>query len=112
MAPVMAQSRKAVFIDRDGVLNDEVYYLSRPDDLRMIPGSAQAVKRLRAAGYKVIVISNQAGIARGYFTQADLDAITQRLMEELAEAGTRLDAVYYCPHHPDFGEKLACDCRK
>ena len=104
--------RRAVFVDRDGVLNEEVNYLGKAEDLRMIAGAAAAVKRLRGAGFKVIVISNQAGVARGFFTDSDLKAVTDRLNEELRAAGTRVDAIYYCTHHPDAGEKVRCECRK
>ncbi len=107
-APSEKPLRRAVFVDRDGVLNDEVDYLSKVEDLRMIPGAAAAVKRLREAGFKVIVISNQSGVARGYFTQDALREITDRLVVELENEGTKLDAIYYCCHGPDEG----CECRK
>lgn len=100
--------RRAVFLDRDGVLNEEVDYLGKAEDLSMIPGAAGAVKRLRAAGFKVIVVSNQSGVARGYFTQDDLRQVTDRLVVELENEGTKVDAVYYCCHGPD----AACACRK
>lgn len=98
-----AGKARAVFVDRDGVLNEEVDYLSRVEDLALIPGSAEAVRELRAAGFKVIVISNQSGVARGYFDQAALDKITAALEKEIA-----VDAIYYCVHLPD----ASCACRK
>lgn len=98
-----AEKARAVFVDRDGVLNVEVDYLSRVEDLELIPGSAEAVRDLRAAGLKVIVISNQSGVGRGYFDQAALDKITAAL-----EKTVTVDAIYYCVHLPD----AACSCRK
>lgn len=107
--------RKAVFVDRDGVLIDEVNYLSHPRQLRLLPGSAEAVKRLRAAGFKVVVVSNQSGVARGYFTLARLREIHAALRALLGRKGTRLDGLLFCPHHPDGSVKRfarACACRK
>lgn len=106
--PRPAQGRRAVFLDRDGVLIEDAHYLSDPARLRLIAGAAEAVRELRAAGFLVIVASNQSGVARGYFTKKDLAAVTARLRRELRAAKTRLDAVYYCCHGPDDG----CSCRK
>lgn len=97
-----------VFLDRDGTINEEKIYLSSPDDLRLIPGAAQAIKRLNQAGWAVVLITNQSGIGRGYFSLETLEAIHQRLEDELAEVGAHLDGVYVCPHCPDDG----CACRK
>jgi heptosyltransferase-2 len=97
-----------VFIDRDGTLNRDTGYVKTPDELDLLPGACKAVARLNRAGARVIVITNQSGVARGFFTLADLDAIHARLRAELAAAGASLDAIYYCPHHPDDG----CLCRK
>lgn len=107
--------RKAVFIDRDGVLIDEVNYLSHPRQLKLLRGSADAVRRLRAAGFKVVVVSNQSGVARGYFTLKRLREIHTALRAMLAKKGVRLDGLLFCPHHPDgtvarFAR--ACACRK
>ena len=98
----------AVFLDRDGTVNVEVNYLSSPDQLRLIPGAAEAIARLRAAGFAVIVVTNQSGIARRFFTLETLDAIHQKLHDELARCGASLDAIYACTHHPDEN----CACRK
>jgi histidinol-phosphate phosphatase family protein len=103
--------RPAVILDRDGVLNRRparAEYVTRPEDLEWLPGARDALRLLREAGYTVIVVSNQAGIARGAMTAADLEAIHERLHAEAAEAGGRVDRIYVCPHDWDEG----CDCRK
>jgi histidinol-phosphate phosphatase family protein len=99
---------RAVFLDRDGTVNEEVNYLSKPENFRLLPGAALAIRLLKAQGWRVIVISNQSGVARGYYTESDVAAIHERLRADLAQAGTGVDAIYYCPHHPDD----ACACRK
>jgi histidinol-phosphate phosphatase family protein len=100
--------RTAIFLDRDGTINEEVHYLNHPDQLRLICGAAEAIKLLRAAGFMIVVVTNQSGVARGYFTPATLDDIHRRLRVALAREGAWLDGIYVCPHHPDDG----CDCRK
>ena len=110
-----AGKNKAAFLDRDGTINVEVGYLSKPDDLELIPGAARAVARLNDAGYIVVVVTNQAGVARGYFTEEDVRLVNQRMIEVLGPWGARIDGIYYCPHHPDFGDETYrkdCDCRK
>lgn len=107
--------RPAVFLDRDGTINEEVDFLADPDALRLIPGSAEALARLSGAGFALIVITNQSGIARGLLDEAQLARIHARLEAELADRGVRLDRIAYCPHHPTEGEpplRRACDCRK
>jgi len=99
---------RAVFLDRDGTINEEVNYLRQPEDLRLLPGAALAIRRLKEQGWLVIVITNQSGVARGYYTEGDVAAIHARLQADLAQAGSGVDAIYYCPHHPD----AACACRK
>ncbi len=99
MTPKEAQRRPAVFLDRDGTLNEEVNYLHRPEDLAMIPGAAQAVARLNAAGIPVIVVTNQSGIGRGYYGWQDFAAVMSRMGTLLALENARLDAVYVSPHH-------------
>lgn len=101
-------SRRAVFLDRDGTINEEVGYLSTPEGFRLLPRAAEAIRLLRKHGWLVIVITNQSGVGRGYFTEADVAAIHRRMAHDLARARTKLDGVYSCPHHPDTG----CDCRK
>lgn len=101
-------SRRAVFLDRDGVVIKEVHYLSRPGQLRLIPGSARAIARLRRAGFKVVLITNQSGVARGYLTLKTLRAVHRLLLRKLKAQGAGLDALYFCPHLPARG----CACRK
>jgi len=108
---VIAPGRTAVFLDRDGVILDQVEYLNRPEDIRLLAGAAEAIARLNAAGIPVVVITNQAGIAKGYLTEEDLAAIHDQLRAELADDGARLDAIYYCPHHPAATVvAYRCDC--
>lgn len=106
---------KVVFLDRDGTINEEVHYLHRPEEMRILPGAAQAIRMLGQAGFKLIVVTNQAGVARGYYSCADVDALHRYLNEQLAMTGGHIDAFYYCPHHPDFGigkYRIVCHCRK
>lgn len=107
--------RRAVFLDRDGTLNEEVGYISDPAQFQLLDFAADAIRLLNEAGFLVIVITNQAGIARGLFTEEFLAGLHQRMTETLIQGGARVDAIYYCPHHPEFGEppyRQACDCRK
>lgn len=101
-------ANKAVFIDRDGTIARDVPYCSCPEDFELFPETAEGIKLLNENGFKVIVVTNQSGIARGYFTEETLGKIHEKMKGELARAGARVDAIYYCPHHPDDG----CDCRK
>jgi D-glycero-D-manno-heptose 1,7-bisphosphate phosphatase len=105
----------ALFLDRDGTLVEPRHYPSRPDQLQLYPGLGPHLARLRAHGFRLVVITNQAGLAHGYFTVADLERMHAHLAAKLAGLGVRLDAVYHCPHHPDGAiPALArrCDCRK
>ena len=102
----------AVFLDRDGTINEEVGYLSDPSQVNLIPGAADAIARLRAAGFKLVVVTNQSGIARGLFTVKELHHVNQALEKLLNENGAGIDAFYFCPHHPMHGEKVTCECRK
>lgn len=104
--------RPAVFLDRDGTLNVEKNYLYRIEDWEWIPGCVAAIADLNAAGVPVIVVTNQAGIARGLYTETDLFRLHEFVRAELHRAGARVDAFYHCPHHPDFGARVDCDCRK
>jgi D-glycero-D-manno-heptose 1,7-bisphosphate phosphatase len=108
-------SQSAIFIDRDGTINEDSGYISTPDDLIIYPFAAEAVRLINESNLKAIVITNQSGIARGIYTEADLDAIHNRMLEELARDGAHIDAIYYCPHHPRIGDdryRKMCDCRK
>jgi D-glycero-D-manno-heptose 1,7-bisphosphate phosphatase len=107
--------RQAVFLDRDGVINEEVNYLSEPDQLRLIPGAREAIARLNETGLPVIVITNQAGVARGYYPEAQIEVVHAALSHQLAQAGAHIDRYYYCPHHPTEGQppyRMECNCRK
>lgn len=107
--------RRAVFLDRDGTINADHGYVFRAEEFELIPGAIDAIRRLRAAGFLVIVVTNQAGIARGLYREADVQELHRHLDRELEQAGTALDAYYYCPHHPDHGSepyRRECDCRK
>lgn len=104
-----------VFLDRDGTLNVEVDYLRTPDDLHLISGAAQSVRRLNDAGVITCVISNQSGVARGFLTEEDLEPIHAKLRSELFLSGATIDRIYYCPHHPTEGlppYNVVCACRK
>ncbi len=112
-------SRPAVFLDRDGVLNREVDHLRRADDLDLLPGVAGAVKRLNQSDYLSVVVTNQPGLAKGFFTETDLEEIHRELETQLGAEHAYLDAIYHCPHHPEAGFagevpalKITCDCRK
>ena len=107
--------RRAVFIDRDGTLSDEVGYINHPSRFRLFPYAAAAIHHLNENGWLAIVTTNQAGVARGYFSEDMIAAVHERMTNELASGGGRLDAIYYCAHHPSVGEepyRLDCDCRK
>jgi D-glycero-D-manno-heptose 1,7-bisphosphate phosphatase len=102
-------------MDRDGTLTEEVGYVNHPSRLRLLPQSGAAVRRLNQAGIAVVVVTNQAGIARGYFSPEVLAAVNAALVSQLKDEGAHLDGVYVCPHHPTEGEapyRLVCDCRK
>ncbi len=107
--------RRAVFLDRDGTINIEKEYLHCPEDLEFIPGAPEAIARLNRAGFLVIVVTNQSGVARGYFSVDDVNRLHQVLQQQLADEGAHIDAFYLCPHHPDKGldsYRIDCDCRK
>ena len=99
---------KAVFLDRDNTIARDVPYCSRPEDFELLPTVPEAIKLLNGKGFKVIVITNQSGIARGYFTEETLSQIHRKMQDELLLHGASIDGIYYCPHHPDDG----CGCRK
>ena len=106
--PEPAAPRPAVFLDRDGTISEEVGYLNHVSRFRMFPFAAPAIRRLNEAGYPVVVVSNQSGVSRGYFPESFLQTITELMTAQLAAAGARVDAVYYCPHTAAEG----CECRK
>jgi len=99
---------RAVFIDRDGTIAQDVPYCSRVEDFEILPTVPQGIRLLNEQGFKVVVITNQSGIARGYFTEETLSLIHQKMKDELDKYGAWVDAIYVCPHHPDE----RCECRK
>lgn len=100
---------EAVYLDRDGVLNVELFdYVTRPEDLAIIAGAPEAVRRLNEAGLPVVVVTNQSGVGKGLYSAAALDAVMAKLVAEFALAGARFDALHHCPHRAEDG----CECRK
>lgn len=107
--------RKAAFLDRDGVINVDHGYVHRWEDFHFVPGAIEAMRRLRDAGYALVVVTNQAGVARGYYTEDDVLRLGERLRAHLSEQGIELDAIEYCPHLPEgpvAAYACVCDCRK
>jgi D-glycero-D-manno-heptose 1,7-bisphosphate phosphatase len=107
--------RRAVFLDRDGTINEERDYLWRVEDFVFIPGAPEAIRLLREAGFLVVVVTNQSGIGRGYYDEAALERLHAHMAAELAKAGAGVDAAYFCPHHPRHGQGeygRECACRK
>lgn len=106
---------RAVFIDRDGTISEEVGYVNDPSRFQLFAESAQALRLLHDKGWLTILITNQAGVARGYFAESMVLEVHERLRRELEKEGAALDGIYYCAHHPSIGEppyRLSCDCRK
>lgn len=101
---------KAAFFDRDGTINVDINYLYKIEDFRFIDGMPQFIKKFNDWNYKVIVVTNQAGIARGYYTEEDMHKLHRYINSELNKIGANIDAFYFCPHHPDITGK--CNCRK
>src|SRR4030067_1861559 len=93
----------AVFLDRDGTVTEEVGYLADLAKLRLIPGAESAIKKLNQAGFKVVLVTNQSGVARGYFPESLVHEAHDRLTGMLRQEGAALDGIYYCPHHPTAG---------
>ena len=98
--------RPAIFLDRDGVLNEDQGYVHRWENFRWIEGAREAVAAFNRAGWFVIVVTNQSGVGRGYYTEADMHALHARMAVELAEAGAKIDAFYFCPQHPDAADEI------
>jgi D-glycero-D-manno-heptose 1,7-bisphosphate phosphatase len=111
----MAGTNKAAFIDRDGVINEERGYVHRIEDFALLPRVPEALASLAASGFKLVVVTNQAGVARGYYDEAAVDRLHAHMRALLAESGVAIDAIYHCPHHPDAAVpayRTACACRK
>lgn len=107
---------RAVFLDRDGVITqDPPQYAHKLNQLRLIPKSAKAIRLLNENGYKVIVVSNQSGVARGYYKEKDIDIFNHAMEDKIKQEDAYIDAIYYCPHHPEskiMEYRIDCDCRK
>lgn len=113
--PLKLRRRRAVFLDRDGVINKDVHHLNKVADLKLLRGSTEAIKALNRMEYLVVVISNQAAVAKGMLTLEGLDEIHAVLIQRLGARGATVDAIYYCPHHPEGTVKkhaIRCTCRK
>jgi D-glycero-D-manno-heptose 1,7-bisphosphate phosphatase len=107
--------KRAVFIDRDGTISEEVGYINHASRFRLFPYAASAIKHLNENGWLAIVTTNQAGVARGYFSEDMIKTVHAAMTKGLEGGGARLDAIYYCAHHPSVGEtpyRVDCDCRK
>lgn len=108
--------QRVIFLDRDGTINEEVNYLHRPEDLKLLDGVPEALRLWKDHGYRIVVVTNQAGVARGYYTEADVEQLHACLNHILRErGGGTIDRFFYCPHHPEHGlgaYKKQCHCRK
>jgi D-glycero-D-manno-heptose 1,7-bisphosphate phosphatase len=106
--------KRAVFIDRDGTINVEKEYLYLSEELEFIPGAAKAIRLLNEAGFLVVVVTNQSGVARGYYTEEDVHQLHRYIASQLEQVGSRVDSWFYCPHHPSGrgSYALPCRCRK
>ena len=105
----------AVFLDRDGTINEEVGYLSNLEQLKLFPATFEAIRIINESGMKAVVVTNQSGVARGFFNEDFIDTVHNLINEMLREKGAFIDQFYYCPHHPTEGDgayKTDCDCRK
>jgi histidinol-phosphate phosphatase family protein len=107
-----SMGRKAIFLDRDGVINEDFGWISSPEELKIYHFAAQAITRANQAGFLVIVVTNQSVIARELCTLETLERIHAMMEEELAGGGARVDAIFFCPHHPEYSEGELCGCRK
>jgi histidinol-phosphate phosphatase family protein len=104
--------RKAIFLDRDGVINEDFGWIASPEELRIYPFAAEAIARANEAGFLVFVVTNQSVIARELCTLETLERIHAKMEGELAGGGARVDAIFFCPHHPEYSEGELCGCRK
>lgn len=108
-------TNRAIFLDRDGTLNEEAGFITDLDQFRLYDFAAEAVRMINDRAWRAIVVTNQSGIARGFYDEALLARIHDRMSDSFEAAGARLDAIYFCPHHPEAGEppyRMVCDCRK
>jgi len=106
---------KAIFLDRDGTINEEMGYINHIERFKMFDFVPESIRIFRRLGYKIIIVTNQSGIARGYFTEKLLNEVHGKLIKQLERSGAAVDDIYYCPHHPTEGKppyRMDCDCRK
>lgn len=111
----MVSSNRAVFIDRDGTINEEMGYVNHLDRFTLLPRTAKAIRLINANDLKVVVVTNQSGVARGMFPESLVGEVHRRMEDLLKADGAHIDGMYYCPHHPDFGPpeyRKRCNCRK
>jgi len=104
----MMKKNKAIFLDRDGVINEDLDYVHKIEDFKIFPGVFEALKMLQSAGFKLIIITNQAGIGRGYYTEEDFFKLNNHMLEIFEKQGIKINEVYFCPHKPEDN----CECRK
>lgn len=107
--------RPAVFLDRDGTIIQEKQYLAHPEQVQLLPGTGAAIRHLNTAGRPVVIVTNQAGVAKGFFPEGRITEVHARITEQLAAEGAWIDAYYHCPHHPHGridAYRIDCDCRK
>jgi D-glycero-D-manno-heptose 1,7-bisphosphate phosphatase len=112
---ISSASERAIFFDRDGTLSEEVGYVNHLSRFRLLPSTVPAIRRVNEAGWRAILVTNQAGVARGYFDEWLIHDVHAKLQAELRDGGAHLDAVYFCAHHPTLGQppyRLDCECRK
>jgi D-glycero-D-manno-heptose 1,7-bisphosphate phosphatase len=112
---VTPPARPAIFIDRDGTLSQEIGYVNHVSRFRLFPFAVDAIRLVNRSGHLAVLVTNQAGVARGYFPEATITAVHESVTATMARGGAHFDAIYYCPHHPSVGEapyRLDCDCRK
>ena len=105
----------AIFLDRDGTINEDIGYVSQPHELVIYPWAAEAIRMINQSGMKALVITNQSAVARGFCSEEEIRTIHNLMTTELGRYGARLDGIYYCPHHPEVGQppyRTVCDCRK
>jgi len=111
----MACSNRAVFLDRDGTINEEMGYINHVDRFQLLPRTARAIRLINTNGLKAVVVTNQSGVARGMFPESLVGEVHRRMEDFLRADGAHIDGIYYCPHHPDFGPpkyRRRCNCRK
>jgi D-glycero-D-manno-heptose 1,7-bisphosphate phosphatase len=109
------KSGPAIFLDRDGTIIEEIGFLDSPEKINIIPGTLRALKIFQNLNYKLIIVSNQSGVARGFFDETTAQIVNEKILDMFSKNGIKIDGIYYCPHHPDYGSpkyKINCNCRK